>query len=524
MDDREIIPLSVLGAQVQQLKQYPQLTDQDSLYEDWCSAYIELVANAPRDWEMPRTRLPFSETINGQLTSSSENHINRISRYMERTTLRHVQRDPQLLVRIVENETHGTKKTMSNNLYEMAWFVLYLFLTQYGIRWEHYHVIQKRAKDLNIEHKYEQQGLRALLFYDPYPLLRLRHEIVLGLRRMQPFMNFLIMQCLTDEWVREYTVPRFDRVFTPETKVLNEFTRRILMYWLDLAMRLVNIPWTMTQMQTVKLRETGEQVPEQQQQQDEEEDEEEEDEEEEEEEERPKKKKRIVPPQTYMYMRNEEDSQFYREWRVKSKIKRSEYLTEKVRYSLGRTISFYLWFYWEYGFKADERRKMAYVEIEPRHFVLRSVARLRDVRSPTFHANKRVAVDLKRFILRHMQLSNESIRYMEKRGQGKNFSLLLQYVAMAGHFWRITPESTKMHAWVEMNDMSLSIDDKFHKFWQIHYQQMRGFNEVKKALQIEDDFELKWSEEEKREQWVELSPIPQPIFERARQGMFEFCN
>jgi hypothetical protein len=390
-------------------------------------------------------------------------------------------------------------------MYAVSWYVLYLFLTQYGIYWAHYFKIQKRARILNVQFKYEQQGLRALLFYDPQPLLRLRHELVMGLRRMQPFMNFVIYQCLTEHWSLGYRTSLYNErmEYDDSVVVLNAFTSRLLFPWLDLAMRVVNIPWTTAQLKNLILFE-------------------------------PSVEGDVSEHTPCMYLKASQDGpnampQFFREWQVKSKIKRSELLDERVRYSLGETISFYMWFFWEYGYLAHKRVYREYVPTgTPHRFELRTLRQPNyDKEYPTFMSEtrgKRLSSNLRRFIEEHMRVSRESLRYMQQKGQGSSFVLLLQYVAMAGHFWRIEPDSTKMHAWTEMNDLTLSLDDKQHRFWQIHYQQMRGFNAVKEALHIQDQFRLGWTDEEKRNFWAELSPIPRELRRLVIPEMLQFTR
>jgi hypothetical protein len=129
---------------------------------------------------------------------------------------------------------------------------------------------------------------------------------------------------------------------------------------------------------------------------------------------------------------------------------------------------------------------------------------------------------LRQFILDHMQLSDFSRDYLNRRGSGQQFFHLMQYVSMAGHFWRIEPDSTKMHAWTEMNDLTLSIDNEHYKFWQIHYQQMRGFEAVKRALHTQDEYQMRWTEAEKQAQWIELLPIDPAMLAMAREQMNRF--
>ena len=519
----ETIPLTLIGAEVQQLRRFPELTDQETSYKEWCDHYIRLSGEMAREWEMPRGRTPYPTNVNVNIQEENQRkHLELIRQLVGVLVLRQVQEDPEILINQVMTISQGTStKTISNRLYAASWYVMYLYLTQYGLRWEHFFKIHQRAKKLNIMYKNEQQGLRALLFYDPSPLLRLRHELVIGLRRMQPVMNYLISQCISQEWTRAYSFDGRRKNFRDHNRILNGFTSDLLCYWLDLAMRVVNIPFATGSMQSLILFE-------------------------------PRREGQVPDHTPCLYMKRSRDGglpQFYREWQVKSKIKRTELLEQRVRYSLGDTISFYMWFYWEYGYRAVDRPFRDYVQ-EGGQMVLRPVRRFTVHREggaderiedhnqkrydkfkkradgyPYFYTyvrNVRMSSMLRQFILDHMRLTDHTSDYFERRGQGQQFFHLMQYVSMAGHFWRIEPDSTKMHAWTEMNDLTLSIDDEHYKFWQIHYQQIRGFDAVKRALGTEDEYQLGWSEGEKRRQWADLAPIPERILDLAREQMNEF--
>jgi hypothetical protein len=279
---------------------------------------------------------------------------------------------------------------------------------------------------------------------------------------------------------------------------LNGFTSDVLVYWLDLAMRIVNVPWSTGQLQDLVLFEPSgiDEVP------------------------------AHVP---CMYMKSSQDGeempQFFREWQVKSKVERESYLGERVRYSLGYTISFYMWFYWEYGYQAESRPYRAYVREARGKFVLQAIDERKDeeegpIKFLMGDRNKRITSKQREFIRNHMGLSADSLHYFEAHNH--YLCLFLQYVAMAGHFWRIDPNSTKMHAWVEMNDMTLAIDNEFYTFWQVHYKQMRGMEVMKSALQTANEYRLELNDVEKRREWIDLAPIPRELINLARDDMNEF--
>jgi hypothetical protein len=492
-DERvEVIPLTTLGSRVVQLKQYEQLTDPECYYDIWCESYIQLSPDIKYGWNMPRSRIPFSNE------KDRRNHLLIVEKFCQELTLADLKKSINSLTRYWDVK-NVPEKLQSNYLYHLSWFILYLYMTQKGIPWTYYESVVKKANEIGMIYNNLQRGLHSLLFYDPWGLLQMRNEMIIGLCRMQPFFNYIMERAINEGWTISYTqTDRTERSNTDETKILYSVSK-LMLSWLDLAMRLTNIPWRSLQLQSMILWEPKHT--------------------------RDTLKRQESSDVPLLFLGIADDKyQYIRQWKVKDGITRKEFVGKPISYSLGETISGYMWFFWEYGYLAHTRPRKAFFNDHDTMFTLDDTDQPDDTMEyPKLFQDgrgKKLTSSLREFIIGYLGLSPASLRLLEIHGT--NLALLLQHVVLASYTCRVSPyewKSTQLHAWAHMNDLTLGISDKFHQFWKTHYQQVRGFKHVVNVLGNGNQYDTWYDEEEDQHVWVDLTPFEEPLRGLLQEGM-----